>query len=63
MQAPPQAHAAQPQPQNRAPSQPVLDRAWFEERFAALRSSVDRLAQEIPLKRLDALEHQFRELM
>lgn len=42
---------------------PVLDRAWFEERFAVMRASVDELAEKIPTKRMDALEKQFQQLM
>jgi TPR repeat protein len=53
----------QPQPQHKPPSAPVLDRAWFEERFAALRTSIEKVAEEIPLKRVEALEAQFRNLM
>ncbi|NJM35473.1 MAG: hypothetical protein HC850_13065, partial [Rhodomicrobium sp.] len=45
------------------PNMPVLDRAWFEERFAAMRSSIDELAEQVPMQRLDALENQFRLLM
>jgi TPR repeat protein len=44
-------------------SMPVLDRAWFEERFAAMRTSIDQLAERIPTQRLDALESQFHLLM
>lgn len=46
-----------------APSAPVLDRAWFEARFAAMRASIDEIAEHVPSKRLEALEGQFRQLM
>ena len=45
------------------PTAPVLDRLWFEERFAEMRSSIDQLAEKIPTARLDALEFQFHALM
>ncbi len=45
------------------PTAPVLDRLWFEERFAEMRSSIDQLAEKIPTARLDALESQFHALM
>ncbi|MGB0086501.1 MAG: SEL1-like repeat protein, partial [Rhodomicrobiaceae bacterium] len=45
------------------PNIPVLDRGWFEERFATMRASIDRLAENIPAQRLDALETQFHQLM
>ena len=45
------------------PTAPVLDRLWFEERFAQMRSSIDQLAEKIPTARLDALEFQFHALM
>lgn len=45
------------------PTAPVLDRAWFEERFAAMRASIDQLAEQIPTKRLTLLENQFHQLM
>ncbi len=45
------------------PNAPVLDRAWFEERFAAMRASIDQLAEQIPVKRLTLLENQFHQLM
>jgi TPR repeat protein len=48
---------------HKIPTLPVLDRAWFEERFAAMRTSMDRLTEQLPLKRIEALEAQFRELM
>jgi len=57
-QTPPHAHAS-----HKTPSAPVLDRAWFEERFAALRGSIDDLAEQIPLNRIAALESQFQDLM
>jgi TPR repeat protein len=56
--AAPRAHSA-----HKIPTLPVLDRSWFEERFSALRGSMDQLAEQIPLKRLERLEAQFRELM
>ncbi len=59
----PEADPEHPQPQHKSPSLPVLDRAWFEERFAVLRTSIDRLAEEVPLKRIEALEAQFGQLM
>lgn len=45
------------------PNAPILDRVWFEERFATMRSSIDQLAENIPTQRLDALEAQFHQLM
>jgi TPR repeat protein len=48
---------------HKIPTLPVLDRAWFEARFAALRASIDKVTQEVPLKRIEMLEGQFRELM
>ena len=48
---------------HKIPTLPVLDRAWFEERFALMRTTVDRLAEQLPLNRLDALEAQFQQLM
>jgi TPR repeat protein len=45
------------------PTAPVLDRLWFEERFAQMRASIDQLAEKIPSARLDALEFQFHALM
>ncbi len=48
---------------HKTPTLPVLDRAWFEERFAMMRTSMDRLAEQLPLNRLEALESQFRDLM
>jgi localization factor PodJL len=45
------------------PTSPVLDRMWFEERFAAMRVSVAELAEKIPTRRMDALENQFQRLM
>lgn len=46
-----------------APSAPIFDRAWFEERFASMRTSINEIAESVPVKRLEALEQQFRELM
>ena len=51
-------HAAKP-----TPSAPILDRSWFESRFAEMRASVTELAEKIPTQRLDALEAQFSQLM
>lgn len=48
---------------NSTPSAPVLDRLWFEGRFAEMRSSIDQVAEKIPTARLDALESQFHALM
>ncbi len=69
----PQPARPQPEPDARAPRQPgahkitpntpVLDRAWFEERFATMRASIDQLAENIPTQRLDTLETQFHQLM
>ncbi len=57
-----EAAAAPRQPQPKpAPTAPVLDRAWFEERFAVMRASIDEMA--IPVQRLETLETQFKELM
>ncbi len=56
----PQPAPRQPQPKP-APTAPVLDRAWFEERFAAMRASIDEMA--IPVQRLESLEAQFHQLM
>lgn len=54
--------AAPRQPQaKKAPTSPVLGRAWFEERFAAMRASIDEMS--VPMQRLDALEGQFKLLM
>jgi TPR repeat protein len=50
-------------PHKPTPSAPVLDRHWFEGRFATMRASIDQLAEKIPLARLDALETQFHQLM
>lgn len=61
--------AETPQPQNKRqksnPDKPVLDRMWFEERFAALRSSIDEISDKQPgsNRRLDLLERQFQKLM
>jgi hypothetical protein len=72
---PPRQAPAAPQPANAPgaamrqgthksiPTVPVLDRLWFEERFAEMRSSIDQLAEKIPTARLDALEFQFHALM
>lgn len=72
---PPRHGPAAPQPANApgtamrhgahksTPTAPVLDRLWFEERFAQMRSSIDQLAEKIPIARLDALEFQFHALM
>lgn len=54
--------AQRPQP-HKIPTLPVLDRAWFEARFAALRASIDKVVEEVPIKRIEMLEAQFRELM
>jgi TPR repeat protein len=48
---------------HKIPTLPVLDRAWFEERFALMRTSMDRITEQLPLQRMDALEAQFRDLM
>jgi TPR repeat protein len=56
--APPRDYTA-----HKIPTLPVLDRSWFEERFSALRGSMDQLAEQVPLKRLERLEAQFRDLM
>ena len=45
------------------PTAPVLDRLWFEERFAALRIAISDVAERVPTKRMDALEMQFHQLM
>jgi len=45
------------------PNMPVLDRGWFEERFSAMRESIDQLADQIPTQRIEALETQFHQLM
>lgn len=45
------------------PNAPVLDRAWFEERFANMRASIDQIAEQIPTQRIETLEAQFRQLM
>jgi hypothetical protein len=45
------------------PSTPVLDRAWFEDRFAAMRASIHHATDSFPLRRLEALEVQFAHLM
>jgi TPR repeat protein len=45
------------------PSTPVLDRAWFEDRFAAMRASIHHATDSFPLRRLEALEVQFAQLM
>lgn len=44
-------------------SSPVLDRAWFEDRFAAMRASIHHATDSFPLRRLEALEVQFAHLM
>ncbi len=44
-------------------STPVLDRAWFEDRFAAMRASIHHATDSFPLRRLEALEVQFAHLM
>jgi hypothetical protein len=46
-----------------SPSAPVLDRSWFETRFAEMRASISEIAEKIPVQRLDALEAQFHQLM
>lgn len=48
---------------HKTPTLPVLDRAWFEERFAALCETIERRADDMPLQRIEALEAQFRYLM
>ncbi len=45
------------------PNAPVLDRAWFEDRFANMRASINHLAEQIPTRRLEVLESQFHQLM
>jgi hypothetical protein len=45
------------------PVAPILDRAWFEDRFSAMRGSIDQLAEKIPTQRLEMLETQFQQLM
>lgn len=45
------------------PNAPILDRAWFEERFANMRASIDQIAEQIPTQRIETLEAQFRQLM
>ncbi|MEJ2124124.1 MAG: tetratricopeptide repeat protein, partial [Alphaproteobacteria bacterium] len=45
------------------PSSPVLDRAWFEDRFAAMRASIHHATDSFPLRRLESLEVQFAQLM
>ena len=45
------------------PNAPVLDRAWFEDRFANMRASINQLAEQIPTRRLEVLENQFHQLM
>jgi hypothetical protein len=52
--------AAAPKP---TPNAPILDRAWFEDRFAVMRGSIDQLAEKIPTRRLETLETQFQQLM
>ncbi len=53
-----------PRPSHKpTPNAPVLDRSWFEERFATMRASMDELADRIPTKRIEALEAQFHQLM
>lgn len=59
----PASVAARPTGYKSTPTAPVLDRLWFEERFAQMRSSIDQLAEKIPTARLDALEFQFHALM
>lgn len=44
-------------------SAPILDRAWFEDRFAAMRSSIDEIAQQVPDRRVERLGDQFNQLM
>ena len=62
--APQPANGSVRQPAHKStPTAPVLDRLWFEERFAEMRSSIDQLAEKIPTARLDALEFQFHALM
>ncbi len=48
---------------HKAPNAPILDRPWFEERFATMRASIDQLAEKIPIRRLEKLENQFHQLM
>lgn len=52
-----------PKPSHKMPNLPVLDRNWFEERFAALRTAIEEAAEQAPLKRIAALEAQFEALM
>jgi len=63
--AAPQPESAAPRPaaHKSTPTAPVLDRIWFEDSFAQMRSSIDQLAEKIPTARLDALEAQFHALM
>ncbi len=42
---------------------PILDRAWFEDRFAAMRSSIDEIARNSPDERIEKLGDQFSQLM
>ncbi|MBX2806068.1 MAG: SEL1-like repeat protein [Hyphomicrobiales bacterium] len=44
-------------------SAPILDRAWFEDRFAAMRSSIDGIATQVPNRRVEKLGNQFNQLM
>lgn len=44
-------------------SAPILDRAWFEDRFATMRSSIDEIAEQVPDKRIEKLGDQFNQLM
>lgn len=59
----PSNDAAPQAPRHAAPTAPVLDRLWFEERFAEMRTSIGQVAEQIPTARLDALELQFHALM
>lgn len=63
-QVQPQPPQQQPHHQPKlTPTAPVLDRMWFEERFTQLRHSINDIAEQVPTKRLDALEAQFHKLM
>jgi TPR repeat protein len=55
--------AAQGRSTHKSINSPILDRAWFEDRFAAMRASIDDIARKVPDERLDALGNQFNQLM
>ncbi|WP_170936973.1 MULTISPECIES: SEL1-like repeat protein [Rhodomicrobium] len=59
----PGERSARPTLHRTTPNAPILDRIWFEDRFATMRSSIDMLAEKIPTQRLDLLERQFHLLM